>query len=322
MTNNLWRYSIRNFIHSAVLIGSMLFLAAILGWMMWGIIGVIWTTLFSLFFLLVAPGVSPQLLLKIYGARPISEYEAPNLIQILRELAKKAQLPTMPQLYYMPSKMANSFAIGSSDKAAIAVTDGLLHKLTLRELRGVLAHEVGHLRRNDGWVMSLADSVSRMVNVMSWTGQILLFINLPLLLTGDYLVPWFLIILLMMAPTLSALLQLALSRAREFEADFEAARLSGDPRGLASGLVKIEQLSGNWFERILLPGRRVPNPSLLRTHPQTDERVRRLLEFEKQLGREHTGELGKKSGTRFLKSRVLRGTEPSGNPAFCAGLCG
>ena len=139
MTNNLWRYSIRNFIHSAVLIGSMLFLAAILGWMMWGIIGVIWTTLFSLFFLLVAPSVSPQLLLKIYGARPISEYEAPNLIQILRELAKKAQLPTMPQLYYMPSKMANSFAIGSSDKAAIAVTDGLLHKLTLRELRGVLS---------------------------------------------------------------------------------------------------------------------------------------------------------------------------------------
>ncbi len=268
----------------------MLFLGAILGWLMWGIIGVIWTTLFSLFFLLVAPSVSPQLLLKIYGGRPISEYEAPNLVQILRELARKAQLPAMPQLYYMPNQTANSFAIGSSEKGAIVVTDGLLQKLTLSEIRGVLAHEVGHLRRNDGWVMSLADSVRRMVNVMSWTGQILLFINLPLLLTGDYLVPWFLIILLMMAPTLSALLQLALSREREFEADFEAARLTGDPRALASGLVKIERLSGNWFERIFLPGRRVPNPSLLRTHPQTDERVRRLLEFEKELAKQHPGE--------------------------------
>jgi heat shock protein HtpX len=290
MTNNLLRYSIRNFIHSAVLIGSMLFLAAMLGWLIWGIIGVIWTTLFSLFFLLVAPSVSPQLLLRIYGAQPISEYEAPDLIQILRELARKAQLPAMPQLYHLPSQMANSFAIGSPEKGAVVVTNGLLHKLTSRELRGVLAHEVGHIRRNDGWVMSLAASVSRMVNVMSWTGQILLFINLPLLLTGDYLVPWFLIILLMMAPTLSALLQLALSRAREFEADFEAARLSGDPRGLASGLVKIEQLSGNWFERILLPGRTAPNLSLLRTHPQTDERVRRLLEIEKELAKEHPGE--------------------------------
>ena len=290
MTGNLLRYSIRNFIHSALLIGSMLLLGAILGWLIWGILGVIWITLFSFFFLLIGPSVSPQLLLSMYGARPISEYEAPNLIQTVRELAKKARLPVIPQLYYIPSQVANSFAMGSSEKGAIAVTDGLLRKLASRELRGVLAHEVGHLRRNDGWVMSLADSVSQMVNIMSWVGQILLFINLPLLLTGNYVIPWLLIILLMIAPTLSALLQLALSRTREFEADLEAARLSGDPRALASGLVKIERLSHSWFERIFLPGRRVPDPSLLRTHPATDERVRRLLEFEKELAKEHRGE--------------------------------
>jgi len=289
MTYNLLRYSIRNFLHSVVLIGSMLLLSATLGWLIWGVLGVIWITLLSFFFLLVGPSVSPQLLLRMYGARPISEYEAPDLIQTVRELARKAQLAVMPQLYYVPSQIANSFAMGSSEKGAIAVTDGLLRKLTSRELRGVLAHEVGHLRRNDGWVMGLADSVSQMVNIMSWVGQILLFINLPLLLTGKYLVPWFLIIVLMIAPTLSALLQLALSRTREFEADLEAARLSGDPRALASGLVKIERLSHSWFERIFLPGRRGPDPSLLRTHPGTDERVRRLLEFEKELAKEHSG---------------------------------
>jgi heat shock protein HtpX len=290
MTGSLLRYSVRNFLHSAVLIGSMLLLSATLGWLIWGTMGVIWITLFSFFFLLFGPSVSPQLLLRMYGARPISEYEAPNLIQNVRELAKKARLHVMPQLYYIPSKIANSFAMGSSEKGAIAVTDGLLHKLSSRELRGVLAHEVGHLRRNDGWVLGLADSVSQMVNIMSWVGQILLIINLPLLLTGNYFIPWLLIILLMIAPTLSALLQLALSRTREFEADLEAARLSGDPRALASGLVKIEQLSHSWFERLLLPGRRVPAPSLLRTHPGTDERVRRLLEFEKELAKEHPGE--------------------------------
>ena len=232
MTGNLLRYSIRNFIHSALLIGSMLLLGAILGWLISGILGVIRITLFSFFFLLIGPSVSPQLLLSMYGARRISEYEAPNLIQTVRELAKKARLPVIPQLYYIPSQVANSFAMGSSEKGAIAVTDGPPRKLASRELRGVLAHEVGHLRRNDGWVMSLADSVSQMVNIMSWVGQILLFINLPLLLTGNYVIPWLLIILLMIAPTLSALLQLALSRTREFEADLEAARLSGDPQRL------------------------------------------------------------------------------------------
>ncbi|RMG33662.1 MAG: peptidase M48, partial [Gammaproteobacteria bacterium] len=91
-------------------------------------------------------------------------------------------------------------------------------------------------------------------------------------------------LLLIFAPTLSALAQLALSRTREFDADLNAARLTGDPDGLASALAKIEQLQGNWMERIFLPGRRVPEPSLLRTHPETSERIRRLMELKAEMG--------------------------------------
>ncbi len=98
------------------------------------------------------------------------------------------------------------------------------------------------------------------------------------------------IFVLVFAPTLSALLQLALSRTREFEADVEAVRLTGDPHGLISGLEKLERLSGNWFERVFMSGRRVPEPSLLRTHPSTTERIRRLLQLEEELVREHAAE--------------------------------
>ncbi len=147
----------------------------------------------------------------------------------------------------------------------------------------MLAHEMGHVRRNDGWIMGMADIVSQMVNVMSWIGFFLLVINLPMLLLGIFPVPWLAILILILAPTLSSLLQLALSRTREFDADLEAVRLTGDPRGLASGLAKLERLSRSWFERIFLPGRRIPEPSLLRTHPVTEERIKRLQELEESL---------------------------------------
>jgi heat shock protein HtpX len=111
-------------------------------------------------------------------------------------------------------------------------------------------------------------------------GQILLIIAVPSMLLSQYSPPWILLLLLLSAPTLSALLQLALSRAREFDADLEAARLTGDPEGLASALAKLEYYQHGFLERIFLPGRRLPEPSLLRTHPTTEERINRLRSLE------------------------------------------
>jgi heat shock protein HtpX len=157
------------------------------------------------------------------------------------------------------------------------VTDGLLRGLTGRQLVGVLAHEVSHIRHNDMWIMSVADSVSRLVRMMSVFGQVLLLINLPMLLMDQVRISWLLIAVLILAPTASALLQLALSRNREFDADLEAAALTGDPQGLAAALERLERAQGSMWERIVFSGPRIPEPSLLRTHPSTEERVRRLL---------------------------------------------
>ena len=127
--------------------------------------------------------------------------------------------------------------------------------------------------------MGLANVVSRVTGTLSWIGQLLLLINLPMVLFGSYQFPWTLV-LLIGAPSISALLQLALSRTREFDADVDAASLTGNPRGLARALAKMEHLQRGWLQRIPLPGHRLPEPSLFRTHPHTDERIRRLLELE------------------------------------------
>ena len=177
----------------------------------------------------------------------------------------------------MPSRVPNAFAVGSPGDAAVAVTDGLLRRLHPRELLGVLAHELSHVRNNDLWLMSLADLIGRMTRVMSVMGVALVVIGLPMWLAGGRGPPLLLIPLLLFAPQITLLLQLALSRAREFDADLDAAGLTGDPEGLAAALVKLERARQSLLERILMPGWRSPEPSLLRTHPPTRERIERLL---------------------------------------------
>jgi heat shock protein HtpX len=171
----------------------------------------------------------------------------------------------------------NAFTMGRGENVAVAVTDGMIRSLNPREFAGVLAHELSHVRNGDLWVMMLADSIGRLTNLMTMAGGLLLLVNLPLLLLGMAQISWLFILLLLFAPTIASLLQMGLSRAREYDADLEAASLTGDPAGLASALNKLEQQEASLWERILMPGRRLPEPSLLRSHPPTDERVRRLL---------------------------------------------
>jgi heat shock protein HtpX len=140
-----------------------------------------------------------------------------------------------------------------------------------------LAHEVSHIANNDLWIMGLADTFSRLTQIMSWFGVFLVVFSLPTILAGGAGVPWAAIALLYFAPTIGNLLQLALSRAREYDADLEGATLTGDPAGLAMALEKLERYQGRMWEDMLPTGRRIPMPSVLRSHPPTDERIRRLL---------------------------------------------
>ncbi len=278
------RHDLRNQLHSILLVAGMVGLCSIMGWFLWGWLGVLWLSGFALILMLLAPKVSPKLILKMYNASPLDRGSARSLVMTLEDLSRKAKLDRTPKLYYIPSRIPNAFTVGESGNAVIAVTHGLLRTFSAREIRGVLAHEISHVVNDDGWIMSMADVVSQMVNAMSWVGQILLLINLPLIIIGQAHVPWILVLILIFAPTLSSLLQLALSRTREYDADLEAVKLTRDPRGLASALAKLEKISGALFEKILMPGQKIPEPSILRTHPKTQDRIDRLMEIEKEFG--------------------------------------
>ena len=272
-------HRINNLLHALLFLGGMAGLLALLGWVVAGGAGLALGLGFSLLLALVAPRLSPAMILRMYRARPILPHEVPGLHALVEALSRRADLPASPPLFYVPSEMMNAFSLGSRAEAAMALTDGLLRNLSGREITGVLAHEISHIRHNDMWIMALGDTISRVVGILALVGQLLVLVSLPVLLFGDGRFPWFALLLLLAAPTVSALLQMALSRNREFDADLEAARLTGDPIGLALALEKLEFFQRRSWTRIFLPGRRLPDPSLLRSHPSTGARVRRLREL-------------------------------------------
>jgi len=277
------RHRLTNRLHTVLLLGGMIGLLVACGWIIAGPEGALWALVLGGVSLAFAPRMSPQMVLSLYGAVPVRPWDMPRVVGILNELAERADLARPPQLYWIPSPTLNAFAMGRRDDAVIAVTDGLIRTLSPRELAGVLGHEISHIRNGDLWLMGLADTVSRLTRMMSLFGQILLLFNLPLLLADAVTIPWGLILLLVLAPTIGALLQLALSRTREYDADMGGAVLTGDPMALAGALRKLEQYGRGLWESFLMTGRRNPGPSVLRTHPPTEERIRRLASLSNQL---------------------------------------
>jgi len=274
----LWyQHAVANRVQSLLLLTVMGGFLALLGWLLWGAGGLAMLVAMGALLASFTPKLTPHLIMRMYGARPLPPAHAPTLYAALGELAGRAGLGFAPALYYVPSRMVNAFGVGHPDQAGIAVTDGLLRTLDVREAIGVLAHEVSHIRSDDMWVMGLADMFSRLTSMLSVFGQLLLLLNLPLILFSSVRIDWFAILILIFAPSVSALAQLGLSRTREYDADLNAARLTGDPEGLARALVKIERVQGAWLMHLFFPGRRIPEPSLLRTHPPTTERVQRLM---------------------------------------------
>ncbi len=281
-TSRILKHKILNLIHSIVLLSGMIALLSFLGWSIAGDNGLKWTIFMGILMFLLAPRISPSLILFLYGARPLSTNEVPALYTILKELCRRAGLKYVPQLYYIPTQIPNAFTTGKKDNAVITVTAGLLNSLSLREITAVLAHEVSHIWHNDLWIMNLSDVISRLTFIFSVTGQFLLLLNLPFILFTSYKIPWLPVLILIFAPTINMLLQLALSRTREFDADLGAAILTGDPEGLAMALEKMERYQSGIFSRLFFPGYKDPQPSLLRTHPSTEERIKRLMSLVKK----------------------------------------
>ncbi|MFN3544891.1 MAG: zinc metalloprotease HtpX [Thiobacillus sp.] len=272
-------HAVANRLQTVLLVGALFAIAGLAGFILFGESG-LWVALgATLVTLLVEPLAVTRLTLALYRARPIAPDEAPQLWRTLEVLAERAGLPAVPEPHYVPSGVVNAFAVGGRSQSAVALTDGLLASLSPRELAGGRAPQVGPHAHREIKVMSLADYVSRLTGLFALMGQVILLLLLPAWLAGEAEVPWLGLLLLAFSPHLALLAQLGLSRVREFDADLAAARLTGDPRGLASALAKIDRVSRGW-RAWLLPGWGNPEPSWLRTHPATEARIRRLLALE------------------------------------------
>lgn len=241
---------------------------------------------------------SDTIVLRMSRARVVDESEAPALHALVRDLATRADLP-MPKVAIVADPTPNAFATGRNPKrAVVAVTEGLLHLVDAHELRGVIAHELGHVKNRDTLVATIAASAAAAIghigNMLQWgallggprDGEGERGGGLSLLLVG------------MLAPLAAVMMQMGISRSREFLADEFAARLTGDPRSLASAL---QRLQGHG-QRLLAAGAPAPAPAtlslsivnplaghsvfrLFATHPPIEARVQRLLALESSLRR-------------------------------------
>ena len=266
-----------NHFQSLVLILGIALIMGVVGYVLGGRWGVWMAMVFSAASVLLSPAISPRMILRMYQARPLEPRHAPELYALLDELVKRAELAHPPTLYYVPTRMINAFAVGGDRNAAIALTDGLMRTMTPRELSGILAHELSHVRYQDTRLMALGDVFSRLTAAMSQIGKLLLILLLPAALMGAPFISFWRLIVLIFAPAASTFMQLALSRSREFHADMGAVELTHDPIGLASALKKLERAqAGSFWQRIFVPYR-VLEPTVLRTHPATDERIARLM---------------------------------------------
>lgn len=230
---------------------------------------------------------SDKIVLAMYNARPIEESENPQLYQIVRELTAEAGLP-MPRIYMIPQETPNAFATGRNpEKAVVAVTEGIMRILTPGELKGVLAHELGHVKNRDILVSSiaatLAGAIMVLANMARWAAIFGGFRGGSDEDRGGGILG--LIVTAILAPIAATLIQLAISRSREYLADETGARLAHNPEGLARALEKLEAAServpmdaspstAHLFIVNPLSGRALAG--LFSTHPPIEERIRRL----------------------------------------------
>jgi heat shock protein HtpX len=275
-----FKHKLKNFIHTLVLFLCMGAIMSLLGFIIAGVDGILWAAFLGVLILVISPNISPSFIFSLYHGKLLSTHDAPGLYQITQELANRADLPTPPELYYLPTQLMNAFSVGTSKNSGIGLSDSLLSTLTMREITAVLAHEISHIQHNDVRVMTYADILNRITNTLSLTGFLLVFLNLPLYFLGWVTISWFALGVLIVAPPIMNFLQLSLSRMKEFDADRQAILLTNDPEGLAMALSKLEVYESSLLDILFGRGHRESIPSVLRTHPDTEERIKRLLSLK------------------------------------------
>jgi heat shock protein HtpX len=283
-----------NYARTALLLAAMTGLFLAVGYLVGGQGGMVIAFLAALGMNAFAYWNSDKLVLRMQGAQEVDEAAAPRLYGIVRELARRAQIP-MPRVYVMQAAQPNAFATGRNpENAAVAVTTGLMERLDEPEIAGVIAHELAHVRNRDTLTMTVTATLAGAIGMLA---NFALFFgggrnnNNPLGIVGVLLVS-------ILAPLAAMLVQMAISRSREYEADRIGAEICGQPLWLASALAKIHNsslaidnhraeanpASAHLF--IVNPLHAHAVDGLFRTHPRTEERIRRLQAMAGQAGGE------------------------------------
>jgi heat shock protein HtpX len=283
-------FGFMSYFRTAILLAAMTALFMGIGFLVGGQGGMIVALLVATAMNLFAYWNSDKMVLRMYGAREADERSAPELYAMVRRLAGNAGLP-MPRVYIMENKQPNAFATGRNpEHAAVAVTTGLLQTLNADELEGVIAHELSHIKNRDTLLMTitatLAGAISMVANIGMFGGS----------RNNDGIGPIGTLLLVILGPLAAGLVQMAVSRGREYEADRGGAEISKQPLALASALRKIagaaehihnpaaerNPASAHLFIVNPLSGARMDN--LFSTHPNVENRIAQLSEIAQTMG--------------------------------------
>jgi heat shock protein HtpX len=280
-----------NGVKTAVLMAAIVALFVAIGGVIGGQRGMLLAFLFALGTNFFAYWFSDSMVLRMYDAQEVDESRAPQFYRMVRDLAQRAGLP-MPRLYLIAEDAPNAFATGRDPShAAVAATTGLLRLLSDREVRGVISHELAHVRHRDILISTVSATLAGAISALA---------NFAIFFggrdeDGRPANPIATIALAILAPLAAAVIQMAISRAREFEADRGGAEISGDPAALASALEKIHR----YAQGVPFPAAEahpataqmmIMNPlsgagitHLFSTHPSTEERVARLMKMAREM---------------------------------------
>jgi len=306
-----------NYVRTAMLLAGLTALFMGVGFLVGGQSG-------AMLALVVAAGMnffaywnSDRMVLSMHGAQEIDERAAPDLFHMVRDLSSRAGLP-MPRVYLMDNPQPNAFATGRNpENAAVAVTTGLVQRLNSEEVAGVLAHELAHIKNHDTLIMTITATIAGAISMIAQFG---LFFggnrdnNNGLGVIGT-------LAMVILAPIAAMIVQMAISRTREYAADNLGGRISGRPAALASALAKISDAAhaipneeaernpatAHLFIINPLSGQRMDN--LFATHPATENRIAALNELARELGQSGLG-----GGENFASGSHYAGSVPSSGP--------
>jgi len=275
-----------NVFKTAILLAALTALLVLIGGAVGGQQGMVVAFLFALLMNFASYWFSDKIVLAMYGAKPVEEAAAPALHRVVRTLATRASIP-MPRVYLIPSETPNAFATGRNPQhAAVAVTEGIMRLLDEQELEGVLAHELAHVKNRDVLISTIAATLAGAITYLAHMAQWAAIFGGARRDDGEEGGNAFgAILMAILAPVAAMLIQLAVSRAREYQADATGARLAGQPWGLSKALEKLHTASQ------IVPMDASPatahlfivNPltggswlTLFSTHPPIEERIARL----------------------------------------------